>query len=145
MAIKTIKNWSIGSVIIAAISSLAFIALMFEKPVFAIYGHTVIVTEGDLIPGFLVGFAFWLIVEMFTPPGRGIIDLLVRFIPAFIVGLFLGGILGILFDFGQYLLVPIYYGNQGAIFDGVAIVVFALVTVWHAAWLHTKSYVGGKR
>ncbi len=142
---STYGNWSVGAVIISAIASLSIIALMFERPTFVVFGNTYAITEGALIPGIIMGFAFWLLAEMFTPPGKGKLDLLVRFIPAFIAGMFVGGIFGLLFHFGRYVLLPIYYGNQAAIFDGVAILVFGMVTIWHAAWLHTKSYVGGKK
>ena len=142
---STYGNWSVGAVIISAIASLSIIALMFERPTFVVFGNTYAITEGALIPGIIMGFAFWLLAEMFTPPGNGKLDLLARFIPAFIAGMFVGGIFGLLFHFGRYVLLPIYYGNQAAIFDGIAIIVFGLVTIWHAAWLHTKSYVGGKR
>ena len=141
----TYGNWSVGAVIIAAIASLSIIALMFEKPTFAVFGNTYVITEGALIPGIIVGFAFWLIVEMFTSAGKGTWQLVVRFVPAFVAGMFVGGLFGLLFHFGRYVLLPIYYGNQAAIFDGIAIIVFGLVTIWHAAWLHTKSYVGGKK
>ena len=76
-----------------------------------------------------MGFAFWLLVEMFTPPGRGMLDLLARFVPAFVIGMFVGGIFGLLFHFGRYVLLPIYYGNQAAIFDGIAIIVFVFFTL----------------
>ncbi len=141
----TYGNWSVGAVIISAMASLSVIALMFEKPTFVVFGNTYVITEGVLIPGIIMGFASWLIVEMFTSPGKGKLDLLARFVPAFMAGMFVGGLLGLLFHFGRYVLLPIYYGNQAAIFDGIAIVVFSLVTIWHAAWLHTRSYVGGKR
>lgn len=141
----TYGNWSVGAVIISAIASISIIAMMFEKPTFVVFGNTYAITEGALIPGIIMGFAFWLLAEMFTSPGKGKLDLLARFIPAFIIGMFVGGIFGLLFHFGRYVLLPIYYGNQAAIFDGIAILVFGMVTIWHAAWLHTKSYVGGKR
>ena len=137
-------NWSISASIIAAMATMSLIAVFFAKPELVADGNTIVVTEGAIIPGIIVGMAFWLMVEMFTPPGKGIIVLLVRVVPAFTAGMFIGGIMGILFNFGRYLIIPIYYGNQGAMFDGFAIVVFGIATVWHAAWLHNKSYRGGK-
>ena len=140
---STYGNWGVGAIIIAAIASISVIALMFGKPTFAIFGNTYVITEGAIIPGVIMGSAFWLLVEMFTSPGKGKLDLLARFIPAFIIGMFVGGIFGLLFHFGRYVLLPIYYGNEAAVFDGIAIIVFALVTVWNAAWMHTRSYTGG--
>ncbi len=137
-------NWSISASIIAAIATMSLIAVFFAKPVLVADGNTFVVTEGSIIPGIIVGMAFWLMVEMFTPPGKGIVILLARVVPAFMAGMFIGGIMGILFNFGRYLIIPAYYGNQGAMFDGFAIVVFGVATVWHAAWLHNKSYTGGK-
>ena len=67
---STYGNWSAGAIIIAAIASISVIALMFVKPTFAIFGNTYVITEGALIPGVIMGSAFWLLVEMFTSPGR---------------------------------------------------------------------------
>jgi hypothetical protein len=140
MARKTVGNWSIGAISVAGIVTLAFLWVFFTKPEFMVDGNSYVVTAGAFIPGILVGSAFWVIAEMFTPKGDGILDLVIRVVPAFIAGMIFGGILGLLSHFGRYLIVPMYYGNIGAIFDGITILVFALVTIWHAAWLHTRKY-----
>ena len=73
-------NWSISASVIAAMATMSLIAVFFAKPELVADGNTIVVTEGAMIPGIIVGMAFWLMVEMFTPPGKGIIVLLVRVI-----------------------------------------------------------------
>ena len=47
-------------------------------------------------------------VELFTPLGKNVEDLLIRIIPAFIVGAFPGGLRRYMFNFGKYAIEPTF-------------------------------------
>jgi hypothetical protein len=104
--------------------------------------HTVVLTQGIVAPAVLMGAIVWAIVEFYTPPGRGIEDLLVRIIPAFIIGAFIGGLLGFMFNFGKYVINPAFSGNPDALIFLVAVLAAGLAVTWNAAWSHSHGFRG---
>ncbi len=92
------KNWSIGAVIVALLGTFLILVSMLSRPQFVLMHHTIVLTQGIVAPAIIMGSIVWAIVEFFTPPGRTISDLLIRIIPAFIVGGFIGGLLGYMFN-----------------------------------------------
>ncbi len=137
-------NWSLGAVIVALLGTFLLLVSMLSKPQFVILHHTVVLTQGIVAPAILMGAIVWAIVEFFTPPGRSIQDLLIRIIPAFIVGAFVGGLLGYMFNFGKYVIEPAFNGNPDALLFLVAVLTAGLAVTWNAAWSHKHGFRGQK-
>ena len=135
-------NWDIGAVIVALIGTFLLLVSLLSKPEFVILHHTVILTQGIVAPAIVMGAIVWAIVEYFTPPGHTIEDLLVRIIPAFIIGALLGGIIGYLFNFGKLVIQPAFNGNIDALFFLITILIASLAVTWNAAWAHKKGFRG---
>lgn len=134
------KDFSISAGIWAAIVSIMVLAVMYVRPAISIDNHVIVVDTGVMLAALVTGSAFWGIVEALTPPGVKLRNLVLRVSAAFFFGLLVGGFAALVFNFGQYLVMPAYYGNPWADFEAFAIGLFTIVTVWHAAWLHTRSY-----
>lgn len=137
-------KWSIGAVIVGLFGTLLLIVSLLSKPQFHILNHTVVLTQGVIAPAIMMGTLVWALVEVFTPPGKGIGDLLARIIPAFIIGSLVGGTLGYLLNFGGYVLNPAAHGNVNAIFFLISALVSSLAILWEAAWAHTHGFRGQK-
>jgi hypothetical protein len=135
-------NWSIGAVIVALFGTFLLLVSLLSKPQFVLLNHTVVLTQGIVAPAVLMGAIVWAIVEFYTPPGRGIEDLLVRIIPAFIIGAFIGGLLGFMFNFGKYVINPAFSGNPDALIFLVAVLAAGLAVTWNAAWSHSHGFRG---
>ncbi len=134
------KTFSVAAAIWASIVSLIVISVFFIKPVIVVQNHVIVIDDAVLLGAIIVGSAFWGIAEALTKPGTEFRHLFLRVFIAFTAGLFVGGFATLVFNFGQYLIIPAYYGNPWADFEAFAIGTFTIVTVWHAAWLHTRSY-----
>lgn len=141
---KASTNWDISAVVFAVIVALFELMLLFAKPTISLFGKSATVTNGILAFATLTGALFWALIEIMTRPRRSFVDLLVRFFGAFIVGFFVGGVLGTYFDFGQYLLVPMYAGNGLALFEVIAIFIAFVIMVANAAWAHNKRFVASR-
>ena len=141
-AIRGNRDWGIGAVIVALFGTFLFLASLISRPQFIIEHHVVVLTQGIVAPAILMGSIVWAMVEFFTPPGTKIVDLLARIIPAFLVGSFLGGMLGYLFNFGQFIIEPAFNGNGGALTFLVSILVAGLAVMWNAAWSHRHGFRG---
>lgn len=135
------RNWDLGAVVVALIATGLFLLALLSKPQVVILNHTVVVTQGLVVPAILVGALFWAMIEVLTKPGEGILDLIVRSVVGFVVGGLVGGLMGYTFNFGDYLLAPAFAGNYGAIWELVAILFLGIVLVWDAAWSHSRQYV----
>lgn len=138
------RSWSIGAVIVALLGTFLLLVSLLSKPQFDILHHTVVLTQGVIAPAVIMGAVVWAIVEGFTPPGKGVVDLLARIIPAFIVGALVGGTLGYLLNFGGYVLNPAFNGNLWALFFLITTLLASLAIVWEAAWADTKGFRGQK-
>ena len=136
------RNWGIGAVIVALFGTFLFLVSLLSKPQFIIEHHVVVLTQGIVAPAILMGSIIWALVEFFTPPGTKIADLLARIIPAFLLGSLLGGMLGYLFDFGQYIIEPAFSGNGGALTFLISILIAGLAVMWNAAWSHRHGFRG---
>ncbi len=135
-------NWDLGAVVVAIIASFAWIVTMFSKPSFVVIGHTVVVTQGIMAGAILLGAAFWLVIEVFTPPGESHGALLLRSGAGFVVGGFIGGLFAYVFNFGAYLINPaISAGNGAAIFELAGVIFLGFVLIWNAAWSHSSRFV----
>ena len=135
-------NWDIGAAIVALIgSALLFISLL-SRPSFSIIHQHVVLTQGIVAPAVIMGSVVWAIIEFFTPPSTGIKDLLIRIIPAFIIGALVGGTLGYMYHFGQYVIRPAMSGNIDALWFLIGILVAALAVTWNAAWSDKHGYLG---
>ncbi|PYB68290.1 hypothetical protein DMB44_04395 [Thermoplasma sp. Kam2015] len=137
-------NWSLGAVIVALIGTFLLLVSLLSKPQFVIMHHTVVLTQGIVAPAVLMGAIVWAMVEFFTPPGRSIEDLLVRIIPAFIIGAFIVGLLGYMFSFGKFVIEPAFNGNPNALLFLVSVLVAVLAVTWNAAWSHKHGFRGQK-
>ena len=137
-------NWSLGAVIVALFGTFLLLISLLSKPQFVIMNHTVVLTQGIVAPAVLMGAIVWAIVEFFTPPGKSIEDLLVRIIPAFIIGAFFGGLLGYMYNFGDYVINPAFNGSADALLFLVSVLVAGLAIVWNAAWSHKHGFRGQK-
>ena len=141
------RNWSVGSVVIA----LAAIAVMawevLSRPTFMFLGHDFQVTQGMVVAGLMMGGLFWMMIEIFTPPGKNIFDLLARPFIGFAAGAFIGGFYGYEFNFGAYVILPAHSGNFGAQLELLGIFLAFAVFVLNAAWSHNRSYrsIAGNR
>lgn len=133
------KHWSVLALLWAVFVTVVLFYSVMEKPKLIIVNHMIVVDSGIMVAALIVGSAFWWLVEAITPPAKGTADIFLRVVPAFIAGLFIGGFAAVVFDFGQYLVFPVYYRNPFAAFELFAIVLFTVVTLWHAAWLHMHS------
>lgn len=85
---------------------------------------------------------FWALIELFTPPGRTYTDLLIRYIPALIIGLIVGGALGYFFNFGELVIVPAYHDNIDAIFFLIIAFLSGTAIIADAVWEHDKGFLG---
>ncbi len=103
---------------------------------------TVVLTQGILAPAILMGAIILAIVEFYTPTGEGIEDLLVRIIPAFIIGAFIDGLLVYMFNFGKYVIEPAFNGNLGALLFLVAVLAPGLAVTWNVEWSHKHGFRG---
>ena len=137
-------SWSIGAIIVALISTFLVAVALLSRPDIFIYKGIPVITQGIVAPAIIMGVIFWSLIEYFTPPGKNIADLLVRIIPAFVIGGFFGGYLGYEFQFGAYVLVPAFDGNVRALFFLASVLIAALVITWNAAWAHTHGFRGQK-
>ena len=137
-------NWSFGAVVVALLGTFLLLVSLLSRPQIVILHHTVILTQGIVAPAVLMGAIVWAMVEFFTPPGRTIEDLLIRIIPAFIIGAFLGGLLGYMFNFGKYVIEPAFNGNPDALLFLVAVLAAGLAVTWNAAWAHRHGFRGQK-
>ncbi|MHB1440005.1 MAG: hypothetical protein ACYCSO_05115 [Cuniculiplasma sp.] len=139
------KTWSIGAIFVALIGTFLLLVSGFSRPQDDILGHTVVLTQGLVLPAVVLGAIVWGLVELFTPPARNITDLLIRIIPAFIAGAFLGGLLGYLLNFGGYVLNPAFNGNIPDLFFLVSAIIAGLAITWNAAWADTHGFRGQKK
>ena len=137
-------NWSFGAVVVALFGMFLFLISLFSPPQIEVINHTVVLTQGIVAPAVLMGAIVWAIVEFFTPPGKSIEDLLVRIIPAFIIGAFVGGLLGYMYNFGDYVINPAFNGNPDALLFLVAVLLSGLAVTWNAAWSHKHGFRGQK-
>lgn len=141
---RRVGGMSIGAIIVALFSTFLVAIAMLSKPDIFIYKGIPVITQGIVAPAVIMGVIFWSLIEYFTPPGKNIVDLLSRIIPAFLIGGFVGGYLGYEFKFGNYVLVPAFDGNIRALFFLASVLIAALVITWNAAWAHTHGFRGQK-
>ncbi len=107
----------------------ALIGSIFEK-----YGEY---TYGAMVVTALI----WSTVEIMTPRARSWADALIRFIPAFIVGSIIGGILTYFTQFGYYVIQPALSGNLIGIFALAMMTFVSLIIIWTAVWAHNLTMV----
>jgi hypothetical protein len=136
-----VGNWDLGALVVGALATALLVISILSKPQLVILNHTVVITQGIAVPAILVGALAWGAIEVFTPPGKGLGDLLLRSITGFVLGGLFGGLLGYTVNFGQYLVVPAFAGNVGAIFELATIFLLGMVVIWDAAWSHKRQYV----
>ena len=137
-------NWSLGAVIIGLLGTFLLLVSLLSKPQVEILHHVVVITQGIVAPAVIMGIIFWALIEFFTPPGKSIEDLLIRIIPAFVIGGIFGGLLGYLFNFGGYVLNPAFNGNDDAILFLISVFIGGLAIIWNAAWAHKHGFRGQK-
>ena len=140
--VRKYRNWSVGSTVIAFVAIAIMAWELLSRPEFMFFGHSFQVTQGMLIAGLMMGGLFWMIIEIFTPPGKNVVDLLARPFVGFIAGAFIGGFYGYEFNFGAYVILPAHNGNLGAQIELVGVFLAFVVFVLNAAWSHNKSYQG---
>ena len=135
---------SLGAIIIAAFLSILLFVSYVSRPDIAVVKGVPVITQGLLVPAILIGVVIWGLVEYSTPPGKGIVDLVARFIVAFLIGGFVGGYLGYEFSFGAYVLTPAFSGNEYAEFFLIMTFLAVFSLIWTVAWAHTHGFKGIK-
>ena len=135
---------SLGAIIIAAFLSILLFVSYVSRPDIAVVKGVPVITQGLLVPAILIGVVIWGLVEYSTPPGKGIVDLVARFIVAFLIGGFVGGYLGYEFSFGAYVLTPAFSGNEYAEFFLIMTFLAVFSLIWTVAWAHTHGFKGMK-
>lgn len=140
----TNRNWDFGAVIVALLGTFLLIVSFLSRPHFEILDHTVVLTQGVVAPAIVMGSIVWAMIEYFTPPGTTLVDLLVRIIPAFVIGGFVGGFIGFEYHFGQYVLQPAFNGNYDALLFLIASMLAGIAVTWNAAWEHKHGFRGQK-
>ena len=135
------KDLDTGSFVFAILMALAMIMTIFVKPKVTFLHHVVVIDSGIMFFALFFGALFWGIIEVFTPEGKNIYDLLWRIILGFVLGIFIGGFMAYYYDLGQYLIVPAYYGNLGSIFFLLAGVIVYFVFLYDAAWAHSRNFI----
>ena len=138
----TNKNWDFGAVIVALFGTFLLLVSLLSRPQIVILHHTVVITQGVVAPAIIMGAIVWSIVELFTPPGQTIDDLLVRIIPAFVIGGLIGGFLGYEYNFGTYVIRPAMSGNVDAVFFLISVLIASIAITWNAAWQHMHGFRG---
>jgi hypothetical protein len=133
---------SLGAIIIAAFLSILLFVSYVSRPDIAVVKGVPVITQGLLVPAILIGVVIWGLVEYSTPPGKGIVDLVARFIVAFLIGGFVGGYLGYEFSFGAYVLTPAFSGNEYAEFFLIMTFLAVFSLIWTVAWAHTHGFKG---
>ncbi len=132
-------GFDVGATAVATIWVVVMLLVYIVRPQILVLGKAVIVTQGIVIPGLLVGAFIWGLIELYTVPGTGKIHTIVRPFLGFMAGMLIGGLLGLDFNFGQYLIVPAFNGNIYAIYELVAVLIAYFLFVIEAAWWHNKS------
>ena len=136
------KSWDFGAVIVALLGTFLLLISLLSRPQIVILHHTVVITQGVVAPAIIMGAIVWSIVELFTSPGKTIEDLLVRIIPAFVIGGLIGGFLGYEYNFGTYVIRPAMSGNVDAVFFLISVLIASIAVTWNAAWQHMHGFRG---
>ena len=131
-------GFDVGALVIAVIAITAMLVTYLVPPQFMIFNQKLVVTQGIIIPGLLVGAFLWGIIEIYTSRGKGKIDVILRPLLGFFIGAFIGGYLGYEFNFGQYIIVPAFHLNLYALYEFVAIFIAYVMFIIEAAWWHNK-------
>lgn len=89
----------------------------------------------------LVAALFWAAIEIATPASKHWANALLRFIPALLAGMVIGGVLTYYTQFGFYIVEPALSGDYFAVFALAGVLVLTLTLIWDAVWSHQKQYV----
>ena len=118
---KSEIGFDVGAIVVAVIAIMTMLVVYLVPPQLTIFNHRLVVTQGIIVPGLLVGALLWGIIEIYTSRGKGKVDVILRPLLGFIIGVLLGGYLGYEFNFGQYIIVPAFHLNLYALYEFVAI------------------------
>ena len=135
---KSEKGFDVGALVVAVIAITTMLVVYLVPPQLTIFNHRLVVTQGIIVPGLLVGALLWGIIEIYTSLGKGKIDVILRPLLGFFIGAFIGGYLGYEFNFGQYIIVPAFHLNLYALYEFVAIFIAYVMFIIEAAWWHNK-------
>ena len=135
---KSEIGFDVGALVIAVIAITTMLVVYLVPPQLTIFNHRLVVTQGIIVPGLLVGAFLWGVIEIYTSRGKGKIDVILRPLLGFIIGVLLGGYLGYKFNFGQYIIVPAFHLNLYALYEFVAIFIAYVMFIIEAAWWHNK-------
>ena len=135
---KSEIGFDVGALVIAVIAITTMLVVYLVPPQLTIFNHRLVVTQGIIVPGLLVGAFLWGVIEIYTSRGKGKIDVILRPLLGFIIGVLLGGYLGYEFNFGQYIIVPAFHLNLYARYECVAIFIADVMFIREAAWWHNK-------
>ena len=135
---KSEKGFDVGALVVAVIAITTMLVVYLVPPQLTIFNHRLVVTQGIIVPGLLVGAFLWGVIEIYTSRGKGKLDVILRPLLGFIIGVLLGGYLGYEFNFGQYIIVPAFHLNLYALYEFVAIFIAYVMFIIEAAWWHNK-------
>jgi hypothetical protein len=135
---KSEIGFDVGAIVVAVIAIMTMLVVYLVPPQLTIFNHRLVVTQGIIVPGLLVGALLWGIIEIYTSRGKGKVDVILRPLLGFIIGVLLGGYLGYEFNFGQYIIVPAFHLNLYALYEFVAIFIAYVMFIIEAAWWHNK-------
>ena len=133
-------DWSMGAVIL--INIVVALIAFFSKPQIQVVGHSFTVGQSTTITALIIGDMTWGIFELFTDKAKHWYDVWIKTIIAFIIGVFVGGILGRLNNFGQLVLEPAFNGNPYAWFFLISVLIFIIVLIASNAWFHKRDMIG---
>jgi hypothetical protein len=137
---KRKRDYLASAAVIAVISVIAMIIAIILTPKITVIGRTIIVSEGIVVPAILIGALFWATIELASSSAKKASTVILRAFGGYVLGILIGGVLGFYFSFGQYLLIPAFYGNIGAIYELAAIVFAFLVYIISAVWASSKDF-----
>ena len=135
---KSEIGFDVGAIVVAVIAIMTMLVVYLVPPQLTIFNHRLVVTQGIIVPGLLVGALLWGIIEIYTSRGKGKVDVILRPLLGFIIGVLLGGYLGYELNFGQYIIVPAFHLNLYALYEFVAIFIAYVMFIIEAAWWHNK-------
>lgn len=138
---KSYGGMGISAIILSLILSIVFLASMFARPVIQLSDGRVLYLDGIIASAVLLGSMMWALIELVTPPGKGI-TLIWRAGLGLIIGGAIGAYVGYSFSFAQYVILPIYQHDNYALFYFLTILIFGLAVIWAAAWDHRHGFLG---
>ena len=92
---KSEKGFDVGALVVAVIAITTMLVVYLLPPQLTFFNHRLVVMQGIIVPGLLVGALLWSVIKICTSRGNRTIDVILRPLLGFVIGVLLGAILGI--------------------------------------------------